>query len=168
MSGFREDFETMHLTKSPRRTARLLTLAAVAAVVASGVVAVPVAQAAPVLAAPTPLTNVHPCSTTTPGVASTAPLACDLSAVAGSQLLVPGVTVPTWTFSAAGAASTTAPVIVMTQGDSVNLTLHNQVTTPISLAVPGMAGNSGDTVGVAAGATFVSYTHLTLPTIYSV
>ncbi|MGB8649721.1 MAG: multicopper oxidase domain-containing protein, partial [Mycobacteriales bacterium] len=85
---------------------------------------------------------------------------CDLYAMPGT-LPVLGTAVPVWGFSttgAAGSASAPGPVLVVNQGDSVSITLHNQLPgEAVSLALPGQqaaafAGTAGDdTTGVSEG-----------------
>ncbi len=89
--------------------------------------------------------------------------ACDLYAMAGTASIL-GQPIPIWGFSSTGAAdSATAPgpLLVVDQGSTVTVTLHNQLAEPVSLAFPGQpasafaAGLSGaaEEVGAAPGAT---------------
>jgi hypothetical protein len=90
---------------------------------------------------------------------SGAAVACHVYAVAGSVTL-PGLLspVPTWKFQAdpavptAGQQTGTGPVLVVTSGATVTLTLDNvNVPDAVSLAVPGLSGLAGPAAGVAAG-----------------
>jgi FtsP/CotA-like multicopper oxidase with cupredoxin domain len=87
--------------------------------------------------------------------------ACDLFAMAGTASVL-GTSIPIWGFSAtgvSGSATAPGPVLVVQQGDRVTITLHNQLTENVSLALPGQApaaftGSAGDdTTGIATGAT---------------
>jgi hypothetical protein len=81
---------------------------------------------------------------------------CDLWAKTG-QLVLPGSAAPVaiWGFAgtAAGAAATPGPVLVVDQGDSVTLTVHNALADNLSLAVPAQTGLAPDTSGAAPGGT---------------
>jgi len=88
---------------------------------------------------------------------------CDLYAMAGTTAVL-GQLIPIWGFSSTGAAdSATAPgpVLVVHQGDTVTVTLHNQLAEPVSLVFPGQpagefsAGLSAQAaeVGTAPGAS---------------
>ncbi|MFB9236032.1 multicopper oxidase domain-containing protein [Plantactinospora siamensis] len=86
------------------------------------------------------------------GVAS-----CDLWAKPGSVTL-PGATsgVPIWGFTstAAGTATLPGPVLVVDQGSSVTISVHNQLTAgDLSLALPAVTGLAPDRTGVAPGGT---------------
>lgn len=115
-------------------------------------------QAAPaqpqVASAPMAAAAVLPPSTCTlaAGVRS-----CDLWAKTGTLTLPVGSTpasVPIWGYAdgAAAAASVPGPVLVANQGETLQLTLHNDLTQPSSLAVPGLTPVP-DSTGVAPGAT---------------
>src|SRR3954470_23160159 len=81
---------------------------------------------------------------------------CDLGAKPG-QVVLPGAAapVPVWGFAgtAASAAGATGPVLVVDAGDQVTVTLHNGLTSNVSLAVPSMTGLMPDTAGATPGAT---------------
>ena len=81
---------------------------------------------------------------------------CDLWAHAGT-VAMPGIAtpVPVWGFTSAAATppTPTGPVLVVTQGDTVTITVHNGLDSALSLAVPNMTGTAPDTVGAAAGGT---------------
>ena len=69
---------------------------------------------------------------------------CDLYAMTGTNLVL-GQPIPIWGFSSSGAAaSATAPgpVLVVNQGDTVTVTLHNQLAEPVSLAFPGQPASA--------------------------
>ena len=69
---------------------------------------------------------------------------CDLYAMTGTNLVL-GQPIPIWGFSSSGAAaSATAPgpVLVVNQGDTVTVTLHNQIAEPVSLAFPGQPASA--------------------------
>ncbi|WP_407345465.1 multicopper oxidase domain-containing protein [Pengzhenrongella phosphoraccumulans] len=87
--------------------------------------------------------------------------ACDLYALAGTTSML-GTPLPIWGFASTATAPATAPgpVLVVNQGDTVSVTLHNALAEPVSLAFPGQpasafsAGLSGtaEEVGTAPGA----------------
>ena len=88
-------------------------------------------------------------------------VACDLYAMAGTTSLL-GSAVPIWGFSAtgvAGSATAPGPLLVVNQGDRVSITLHNQLSQNVSLALPGQAGVShagpvgDDVTGAPVGGT---------------
>ncbi|MGZ4602234.1 MAG: multicopper oxidase domain-containing protein [Kineosporiaceae bacterium] len=168
----------MHLTTSPYRRAGLLSLAASAAVITAAVAVAPAAQAAPSIRAALPVSAALPTAALAPQAAaaissphdcstgSATDRTCDLFAVSSTQTIA-GVGIPMWTFtgSASAAPTGTGPVIVANQGDTLHLVLHNQVTCPsttatdcsLSLAVPGVRGNSSDTAGIVNDATSKEY-----------
>jgi hypothetical protein len=80
---------------------------------------------------------------------------CDLWAKPG-QLVLPGAaaTVPIWGFASttAAPASTPGPVLVVDQGNTVTINVHNGLTTNLSLAMPTLSGLATDRVGAAPGA----------------
>ncbi len=90
---------------------------------------------------------------------------CDLYAMAGTTSMLGGAPIDIWGFSATGAAGTATapgPVLVVNQGDTVSVTLHNQLAgQSVSLAFPGQpttafsAGLSSlaEEQGVATGGT---------------
>ncbi|RNM15784.1 multicopper oxidase domain-containing protein [Nocardioides pocheonensis] len=76
---------------------------------------------------------------------------CDLYAMGGSTQLL-GQTLPIWGFSttgAAGSATAPGPVLVVQQGDTVSITLHNQLSDNVSLSLPGQPA-SAFTQGLSA------------------
>ena len=85
---------------------------------------------------------------------------CELYASAGTTT-VSGQAIPIWGFSStatAGSASAPGPVLVVHQGDSVRIRLHNDLADErVSLALPGLDGvtwgtrHDDDTAGVATG-----------------
>jgi hypothetical protein len=87
---------------------------------------------------------------------------CDLYAMAGTNSVL-GTPIPIWGFStsaAAGTATAPGPLLVVRQGDTVSITLHNQLAgQAVSLALPGQAAGSfsgigaNDTTGVGTGGT---------------
>ena len=92
---------------------------------------------------------------------------CDLFAMTGTNLVL-GTPLPIWGFSTTGAAaSATAPgpVLVVNQGDTVTVRLHNQLAEPVSLAFPGQPASAfsaglstvAEEAGAAPGAT-LAYT----------
>lgn len=100
-------------------------------------------------------------------VATLTDATCDLYAMTGTTSLL-GRLVPIWGFSSTGAAdSATAPgpVLVVSQGAHVSITVHNQLSQNVSLALPGQGGVShagtvgDDVIGApAGGATTYSFT----------
>ena len=84
-------------------------------------------------------------------------VACDLWAKPGTAQIL-GQPLPIWGFAAQQADPATAPgpVLVVQQGDHVTVTLHNGLTQPMSLALPGQPASAFDagldnTTGVAPG-----------------
>lgn len=76
---------------------------------------------------------------------------CDLFAMAGTTSVL-GQPIPIWGFSSSGTVgSSTAPgpLLVVHQGDVVSVTLHNQLSEPVSLAFPGQPA-SAFTAGLSA------------------
>ncbi|MGO4597209.1 multicopper oxidase domain-containing protein [Terrabacter sp. 2RAF25] len=105
------------------------------------------AAAAPAAAAPSvapaapagKLTPSTPGCTVTPAAAPDPEVVrCDLWARAGTNQVL-GQPIPIWGYSttASGAATAPGPVIVARQGDRVEVTLHNALGQPTSLAFPG-------------------------------
>jgi FtsP/CotA-like multicopper oxidase with cupredoxin domain len=96
------------------------------------------------------------------GCTGTATVVCDLYAGTGTTT-VAGQTIPIWGFSGSvGTATLPGPQLVVKQGSTVQLRLHNNLTGErVSLAVPGIANltwgtrHDDDTAGVAAGSTRV-------------
>jgi len=91
------------------------------------------------------------------GCTGSGTLTCDLYAKAGT-IQVASVNIPIWGFAsdATSAATAPGPLLVVTQGDSVTITVHNGLTSNMSLALPGQAtvngGGGDDTTGAAPGA----------------
>jgi hypothetical protein len=86
--------------------------------------------------------------------------ACDLWAKTGTVVL-PGAAapVPIWGFASTSAAPAglPGPVLVVDQGDSVTINVHNGLSSALSLALPAVTGLATDTTGAAPGAA-KSYT----------
>ncbi|MEP7088806.1 MAG: multicopper oxidase family protein [Nocardioidaceae bacterium] len=87
--------------------------------------------------------------------------ACDLYAMTGTTQVL-GTSIPIWGFSTSGATgSATAPgaTLVVNEGDTVSVTLHNQLPENVSLAFPGQpasaftAGLAGATTGASPSGT---------------
>jgi hypothetical protein len=106
------------------------------------------AHAAPVGAAPAaPVGKLQPQGCTTTGTQDS----CDVYATTGTDSVL-GTSIPIWGFSASpapGSATLPGPLLVVTQGDQVSLTLHNLLDDNVSLALPGQApaafaGSAGD------------------------
>lgn len=90
-------------------------------------------------------------SSVTPASAATVPF--DLYAVSGTTTIgVQSVTV--WGYNSTGAAATQpgGPVLIVNQGDTVQITLHNQLTESTALLFQGQA-MVPDTIGTAPGGT---------------
>ena len=69
---------------------------------------------------------------------------CDLYAMTGSTQLL-GQTLPIWGFSTSatpGTATAPGPVLVVAQGDTVSVTVHNQLSQNLSLALPGQPASA--------------------------
>lgn len=135
------------------------------------------APATPLAAAPAAQGAVSSLATTTPtAVGRLAPAgctvtgqsdACDLYASAGTQT-VAGQSIPVWGFSssAAAAPATPGPNLVVREGDSVTLTVHNNLPAPqtLALSVPGLRasawtaglGQAGAAPGAAVTYTFTA------------
>ncbi|MGC9669582.1 multicopper oxidase domain-containing protein [Planosporangium sp. 12N6] len=81
---------------------------------------------------------------------------CDLWAKPSTAVL-PGLAdpVPIWGFASTADATATSPgpVLVVDQGDTVTITVHNGLSRNLSLALPAMTGVAPDTVGAAPGAS---------------
>jgi hypothetical protein len=88
---------------------------------------------------------------------------CDLYAMTGTTQVL-GQPIPIWGFSRTstpGSATAPGPVLVVAQGTTVTVVLHNQLAAPVSLAFPGQpaadftAGLSAtaETVGAPTGGT---------------
>jgi hypothetical protein len=153
------------------------TLAAVlAAVTAAGLTAAPAtaATAAPgssraglpraglPAAAPLTLAPVNPAAAPQGPLPQTGCLrtgtaaSCDLWAKTGTVTL-PGAAapVPIWGFAATAAdpAAVPGPVLVVSVGDTVTITIHNGLAQPLSLALPAVTGVPADLTGAAPGAS---------------
>lgn len=90
---------------------------------------------------------------TTPGPARAAPVAFDLWAMPGTiQLAGLAAPTPAWGYAAgaAGPASVPGPVLIVTQGDTVTVTLHNGLAEATALDLAGQ-GLVPDEAGVPAG-----------------
>ncbi|MEO7132484.1 MAG: multicopper oxidase domain-containing protein [Dermatophilaceae bacterium] len=96
------------------------------------------------------------CTSSAPGV-----VACDLWAMPGNNQVL-GTDIPIWGYSTtgvAGSATAPGPVLVVNRGDQVTITVHNALSEPTSLALPGQPAASitsglsagGAEVGVAPG-----------------
>jgi FtsP/CotA-like multicopper oxidase with cupredoxin domain len=83
---------------------------------------------------------------------------CELYAKPGT-LTVSSLPVPIWGLSSTDtdAVSTPGPVLVVTEGDTVTINLHNGLPSALSLAVPGLLLGPDDRTGAATG-TAKSYT----------
>lgn len=88
------------------------------------------------------------------GAAHAAAVPIDLYAVDGSTTLPDGVSLPVWGYSLDGSPVTApgGPTITASVGDTVTITLHNQLSVPTSLLVEGQPVPL-DLTGVAPGAT---------------
>ena len=82
--------------------------------------------------------------------------ACDLWAKAGTVVL-PGAAapVPIWGFASTDPAPATlpGPVLVVDQGQTVTITIHNGLSSNLSLALPAVTGLVPDQTGAAPGAS---------------
>lgn len=158
-------------TSAPRSyTVRGVALLAAASVVAAiSLLAVPLNAHAATAAAARPSVVVPavaagklaPQGCTASGTTAT----CDLYAMAGTTSMLGGAPINIWGFSTTGAAGTATapgPLLVVNQGDTVTVTLHNQIAGQnVSLAFPGQpttaftAGLSAtaEETGVATSAT---------------
>ena len=132
--------------------------AASAPTVASGSSAGAAPTAAPAAAPAAPVGKLTPSSgssgcTVTPA-SGTAPelVACELWARAGTTQVL-GTPVPVWGYatSATGTPTATGPTLVVRRGDRVTVTVHNDLTEPTALALPGQRAE--DFSGVAPGTT---------------
>jgi FtsP/CotA-like multicopper oxidase with cupredoxin domain len=101
------------------------------------------------------------------GVASAATVSIDLCAKAGNLTLAGGATVPVWGFAQLSAGETCAdvtaqvpgPVLDVTAGDVVTITLHNDLAEPASVELPGeaVAQGAGEAqAGLTAAYTFTA------------
>jgi hypothetical protein len=75
---------------------------------------------------------------------ATATDVCDLYAMTGTTQVL-GTTVPIWGFSSTGtpgSATAPGPLLVVSEGDHVTVTLHNKLAEDLSLAFPGQPANA--------------------------
>jgi hypothetical protein len=88
------------------------------------------------------------------GCSGTGTVVCELWAKPG-QLVLPGETspVPIWGFTSTSSAAATAPgpALVVNQGDTVTINVHNGLSRNLSLALPTMTGLAPETAGAPAG-----------------
>lgn len=98
---------------------------------------------------------------------------CDLYAMTGTTQLL-GTALPIWGFSTsatAGTATAPGPVLVVQQGDTVSITVHNQLGDNVSLALPGQPASAftqglsaaDQTTGAAPGGTATYTFHADRP-----
>jgi FtsP/CotA-like multicopper oxidase with cupredoxin domain len=157
-------WNALSLTASRRRPAAAAVAATVASTAAAVLASAPEASAAPAGVAAAPAPNPTAVGRLTPRGCAGSPgaVTCDLYAKAGTTVLTGGSSVPIWGFATDSTADATAPgpLLVVTQGDSVSITVHNdlQGAGNVSLALPGQApgdvGTSGDdTTGAAPGSS---------------
>ena len=96
-----------------------------------------------------------PCTSSVPGHT-----ACDLRASAGALTLPDATSVPVWGYSDASGgplpAAIPGPVLIVDQGDTVTVTLTNDLAEPSGLLFQGQ-GLTPDTTGAAAGGGTRSY-----------
>ncbi len=166
----REDMRTMRATVAPTPCVRTLAGFAALAIVALGLAlprvpadaaqsAIRTAPLAPSAATGQGLVTASACTPAPPDVAPVPAATCELWATTGS-LVLPGATVNSWGFaeSSTGPAQTPGPVLTVTSGQDVTLTVHNGLPDPLAMAVPGVrlstaaaTGPGEDTDGIAAG-----------------
>lgn len=158
MSNGTESGTTMN---SRQRSSRALAIVAGGSLLLAGVAAVPpIAAAQAGAAAPARVAAaVHPAavlvpSTGTACVAGTGTRVCDLWARTGVNAgpgALTGVSFWSYTSAAADPVGTTGPTLVVQQGESVTLRLHNRLGTGriTSLAMPQVDSFTEDTTGVA-------------------
>ena len=160
-------------TSAPRsNTVRSVAVLAAASMVAAiSLLAMPLSAQAATAAAAHPSVVVPalaagklPLQGCNPG-ATAATVTCDLYAMAGTTSMLGGAPINIWGFSGtgvAGSATAPGPLLVVNQGDTVSVVLHNQLGGQnVSLAFPGQpttaftAGLSAqaEEIGVATGAT---------------
>ena len=162
-----------HRNTHRRSGSALITMVTIATLVASGLVwsagtgtastassdgapALPAVRAAAAARAAAPAGRLVPQGCSTAAGAA----ACELYAMTGTASIL-GTAVPIWGFSTTGvadSASTPGPLLVVNQGDTVTITLHNQLPgESVSLAFPAQASVAGsntpgdDLSGVATG-----------------
>lgn len=132
-----------------------LAVAGVAALV-SAVGALTTTRQAPTTGSTRPPTSALPATTCS---ASGGTRTCHLWADEGTLTLPGPSTVPFWGYadgdgsSPAGPPTLPGPVIVATEGEILDLVLHNDLAEATSLAVPGLASFPADMTGVAPGAS---------------
>ncbi|WP_214316752.1 multicopper oxidase domain-containing protein [Nonomuraea sediminis] len=91
--------------------------------------------------------------------AQAAAVTIDLCAKPGTLTLPGSVTAPVWGFSVCpGAASVPGPVLSVDQGDAVTLVVHNSLSVPVSLEIPGLTAAVQAPVGGTATAAFTAST----------
>jgi FtsP/CotA-like multicopper oxidase with cupredoxin domain len=137
------------LTRIPLRIVALLLFVGLAVVAASSQPASAV-TAPPRTAAGTSAAAALPATTCTP-IDATA-RACELWAKTGLLALPGGVTVPALGYSdtAGGAAQVPGPSLIVNQGETVTVTLHNTLAEPSALVLPGQ-GLTPDLTGAVPG-----------------
>ena len=133
------------------------TLAAVAALAL-----LPLGLASPAQAAPAAFPQQAPAAPATPQgllkstacTGSPGAVTCDLWAKAGTTT-VAGTPIPIWGFASTDAAlpSTPGPLLLLTQNDTVTITVHNGLASNLSLAIPDQTGLASDPTGAAPGST---------------
>ncbi|GAB4459497.1 MAG: hypothetical protein Kow0070_14570 [Anaerolineales bacterium] len=87
---------------------------------------------------------------------------CDLWATTGTLTLPGGSTLTIWGYAADGSspAGLPGPLLIANAGETLVVTLHNNLGESTSLSIPGLPGKS-DTVGAASGSV-KSYTYASL------
>ncbi|WP_329060659.1 multicopper oxidase domain-containing protein [Amycolatopsis sp. NBC_01480] len=141
--------------RSAGRAALALAAAGLTVVVPHPAAAAVTAPAAiPLAHAATPQGALPTTGCTTAGTAAT----CELYAKPGT-LTVSSIAIPIWGLSSTdtGVPGTPGPVLVVTEGATVTVNVHNGLPGALSLAVPGLLGGADDRAGAAPGAT-KSYT----------
>lgn len=147
----------MASSRSSLRRALVAVLAA--SLLPLGLTAGPAAAATPVPLQVTPPPPTPQGPVVGSGCTGTTVVVCDLFAKAGT-IDVGGLSgVPVWGFAATAAAAATpsGPVLVVAQGATVTITVHNGLASPLSLAIPNLTGFETDTAGAPPAAT-KSYT----------
>jgi FtsP/CotA-like multicopper oxidase with cupredoxin domain len=102
------------------------------------------------------------------GVASAAAVPIDLCAKTGTLTLAGGGTVPVWGFAQLSTGQTCAdvtaqvpgPVLDVTAGDAVTITLHNDLTEAVALELPGEYVTQGATEAPAGSTATYAFTAL--------
>jgi hypothetical protein len=128
--------------------------AVVAPAAAAELPATAAATALPAAAMAVPQGALPQTGCTVAGAAAT----CELYAKPGS-MTVSSIQIPIWGLSSTdtGPVSTPGPVLVVTEGATVTVNIHNGLPGALSLAVPGLLTSPDDRTGAAPGAT-KSYT----------